>query len=96
MKRPVDMFRRSLKIGFGSQPILDVAVTGQFRTMDDAPDRPLNIRYEQKTPETLSAHESFCKREEEISISSSTWKVAILSPDLLDDLELLIVRQAAR
>ena len=47
-------------------------------------------------PETLSANESFCKREEEISISSSTWKVTILVPDLLDDLELLIARQAAR
>ena len=37
--------------GFGRQVILDVAVTGidgQSRTSDDAPDRPLNVRYEQK------------------------------------------------
>jgi len=36
--------------GFGRQIILDVAVTGidgQFRTRDDLPDRPLQIRYEQ-------------------------------------------------
>ena len=37
--------------GFGRQIILDVAVTGvdgQSRTSDDLPDRPLQIRYDQK------------------------------------------------
>ena len=37
--------------GFGRQIILDVAVTGvdgQSRASDDAADRPLNARYEQK------------------------------------------------
>ena len=47
-------------------------------------------------PEALSANESFCKREEEVSISSSTWKVAILADVLRDDLGLLIVRPATR
>ena len=44
-------------------------------------------------PETLSPNESFCNREEEISISSSTWKVATLAHVLRDDLGLLIVRR---
>jgi len=48
------------------------------------------------SPQALSSTESFCIKEEEISISSSTWEVAILAPILLDDLGLLIVRQAAR
>ena len=47
-------------------------------------------------PETLSPNESFCNKEEEISISSSTWKVATLAHVLRDDLGLLIVRPAAR
>ena len=38
---------------------------------------------------------SLCCKEEEISISSSTWKVAILADVLRDDLGLLIVRPAA-
>ena len=46
-------------------------------------------------PEALSPNESFCNREEEISISSSTWKVATLAHVLRDDLGLLIVRPAA-
>ena len=36
---------------FGRQIILDVAMTvidGQSRTSDDLPDRPLQVRYEQK------------------------------------------------
>jgi len=40
--------------GFGRLVILDVAVTGidiQSRTSDDAPDRPLNVRCEQKITE---------------------------------------------
>tara|TARA_A100001015_G_scaffold305790_1_gene399054 strand:+ start:645 stop:866 length:222 start_codon:yes stop_codon:yes gene_type:complete len=44
----------------------------------------------------LISHPSFCNKEEEILISSSTWKVAMLELDLLDDLGLLIVRPAAR
>ena len=37
--------------GFGRQFIIDVAITGidgQSRTIDDLPDRPLRVRYEQK------------------------------------------------
>ena len=46
-------------------------------------------------PETLSPNASLCCKEEEISISSSTWKVAILADVLRYDLGLLIVRPAA-
>ena len=46
-------------------------------------------------PETLSSNESFCNKDDEISISSSTWKVAILADVLRDDLGLLIARPAA-
>ena len=48
-QRP-DILLRNLK-GFGRQMTLDVAVTavdGQSRTSDDAVDRPLNARYDQK------------------------------------------------
>ena len=43
--------------GFGRQVILDVAVTavdGQSRTSDDAADRPLNARYDQKLATQIS------------------------------------------
>ena len=45
---------------------------------------------------SLSSNESLCNKEEETSISSSTWKVAILAPILLNDLGFPIFRQAAR
>ena len=48
------------------------------------------------SPQALSSTESFCIKEEEISISSSTWKVATLAHVLRDDLGLLIVWPAAR
>ena len=46
-------------------------------------------------PEALSPNESLCNKDEEISISSSTWKVAILADVLRDDLGLLVARPAA-
>ena len=46
-------------------------------------------------PETLSCNESVCNKDEEISTSSSTRKVAIFPYVLRDDLGLLIDRPAA-
>ena len=48
-QRP-NIFLRNLR-GLGRQIILDVAVTGidgQSRTSDDASERPMQVRYEQK------------------------------------------------
>ena len=48
--QPPDLFLRN-PIGLGRQVILDVAVTGidgQSRTSDEASDRPLQVRWEQK------------------------------------------------
>ena len=45
--------------------------------------------------EAPSCNESFCNKDEEISTSSSTWKVAILVDVLLDDLGLLIAGPTA-
>ena len=45
-----DIFLRSPR-GFGGQVIIDVAVTGvdgQSRTSDEAVERPLQVRYDQK------------------------------------------------